>query len=41
VNTTDIAEYNAGNSTVSTQSTLSTSDRGGRAGGRFGPRRAD
>ena len=41
VNTTDIVEYDAGNSTVSTQSTLSTSDRGGRAGGRFGPRRAD
>ena len=39
VNITDIVEYDAGNSTVSTQST--SSDRGGQAGGRFGPRRAD
>lgn len=40
-NTTDIVEYSGSTSTLSTPSTTShsSSDRGGRNGGRFGPRR--
>jgi hypothetical protein len=39
-NTTDIVEYRGSTSTISTPTTSSTtSDRGGRSGGRFGPRR--
>ena len=39
-NTTDIVEYSGSTSTISTPSTTTpTSDRGGRSGGRFGPRR--
>ena len=40
-NVTDIVEYGASTSTIATQSTTNNSDRGGRSGGRFGPRRAD
>ena len=38
-NTTDIVEYSGSTSTISTPSTTTTSERGGRSGGRFGPRR--
>ena len=37
-NVTDIVEYDASTSTIATQSS-SSNDRGGRTGGRFGPRR--
>ena len=40
-NVTDIVEYDAGASTIASQSSSSTNDRGGRSGGRFGPRRND
>jgi hypothetical protein len=39
-NVTDIVEYDASTSSIATQST-SSNDRGGRTGGRFGPRRND
>ena len=39
-NVTDIVEYDASTSTLATNSTTSN-DRGGRTGGRFGPRRTD
>jgi hypothetical protein len=41
VNTTDIVEYDASTSIISTQSTSTNSDRGGRSGGRFGPSRTE
>jgi hypothetical protein len=40
-NVTDIVEYDASNSTLASHSTATSSDRGGRTGGRFGPRRTD
>ena len=40
-NVTDIVEYDASASTLASQSSSSTNDRGGRSGGRFGPRRND
>jgi hypothetical protein len=40
VNVTDIVEYDASTSSITTQST-SSNDRGGRTGGRFGPRQND
>jgi hypothetical protein len=40
-NVTDIVEYDASTSTIATQFTSTNSDRGGRSGGRFGPRRTD
>jgi hypothetical protein len=39
-NVTDIVEYDASTSSIATQST-SSNDRGGRTGGRFGPRRTE
>ena len=41
VNSTAIVKYDASTSTITTQSTQSDGDRGGRTGGRFGPRRTD
>lgn len=40
-NTADMVEYSGSNSALSTQTTVSNSlsERGGRSGGRFGPRR--
>ena len=40
-NVTDIVEYDASNSTLASHSSGTSSDRGGRTGGRFGPRRTD
>jgi hypothetical protein len=40
-NVSDAVEYDASTSTIATQSTSTPSDRGGRSGGRFGPRRTD